>query len=85
MKLSSPSLRSSPVIVMVMPPANSGKSVALKVILTSLQTIRFRRILYSIFQGKQLQFVAWEIWCILTENLLVFKRVVLLYVNKCLK
>jgi len=62
-----------------------GIPMALMVIVTRHQTIRFTKILYSIFQGKQLQFVAWEIWCILTENMLIFKRVVLLYVTKCLK
>ena len=34
------------------PPTNVGIPIALKVIVTCPETIRFRRILYSIFQGK---------------------------------
>lgn len=67
------------------PATNVGIPTALKVIVTCPQTIRFRRILYSILHRKRFLFVAWEIWCILTENILLFKRVVLLYVTKCLK
>jgi hypothetical protein len=63
-----------------------GIPIALKVIVTWFQTSEIQKNFMQYFPGKTaLVCGLGEIQCILTENVLVFKRVVLLYVTKCLK
>jgi hypothetical protein len=50
------------IITTIIPPINGGISIALKVILMYLWTIRYRRILYGPSYEKKMHLIVWKAW-----------------------